>query len=78
MSRVLVINAGSSTLKYAVVEPDSGVTLTAGLIERIGETDVPDHEAALRIAFARLAAAGVDLHDGALMAVGHRAVLGGR
>lgn len=77
MSRVLVINAGSSTLKYAVVEPDSGVTLTSGLVERIGEADVADHEAALRIAFDQLAAEGIDLHDGSLIAVGHRAVHGG-
>lgn len=77
-STVLVLNCGSSTLKYALVEPSSGETRAKGLVERIGESEVPDHEAALRTAFDRLADDGVDLHDGALVAVGHRAVHGGR
>lgn len=33
---VLVINAGSSSLKYQLVQPDSGLSLATGLIERIG------------------------------------------
>lgn len=79
MSSVLVLNCGSSTLKYALVHPGSGETAASGLVERIGETDgVPDHEAALRLAFAKLRDAGVDLHDADLAAVGHRAVHGGR
>lgn len=79
MSTVLVLNCGSSTLKYALLEPGSGSTLADGLIERIGEgVEVPDHEAALRAAFAALAKAGIDLHDCGLVAVGHRAVHGGR
>ncbi|MGV0634910.1 acetate kinase [Mycolicibacillus trivialis] len=77
-STVLVLNCGSSTLKYALVEPSSGETRAKGLVERIGESEVPDHEAALRTAFDRLADDGVDLHDGTLVAVGHRAVHGGR
>ncbi|OBJ69128.1 acetate kinase [Mycobacterium sp. 1274756.6] len=77
-STVLVLNCGSSTLKYALVEPASGDTRAHGLVERIGEGEVPDHEAALRTAFDRLADDGVDLHDGTLIAVGHRAVHGGR
>ena len=34
---VLVINSGSSSLKYQLVEPDSGVARASGNIERIGE-----------------------------------------
>lgn len=33
---VLVINAGSSSLKYQLVRPDTGAALATGLIERIG------------------------------------------
>ncbi|ODR11738.1 acetate kinase [Mycolicibacillus koreensis] len=79
MSSVLVLNCGSSTLKYALVRPSSGETAASGLVERIGEADgVPDHEAALRQAFDQLREAGIDLHDADLAAVGHRAVHGGR
>ncbi|WP_425843178.1 acetate/propionate family kinase [Agrococcus sp. TSP3-2-1] len=35
---VFVINAGSSSLKYQLVDVDSGAALASGLIERIGET----------------------------------------
>lgn len=46
MATVLVVNAGSSSLKYALVEPESGVRLAAGLVERIGEpTSKIRHEA---------------------------------
>ena len=34
---VLVINSGSSSIKYQLVDPDSGVSLASGLVERIGE-----------------------------------------
>lgn len=33
---VLVVNAGSSSLKYQLVRPDSGMALASGLVERIG------------------------------------------
>ena len=35
---VFVINAGSSSLKYQLVDVDAGRALASGLIERIGET----------------------------------------
>ena len=39
MSRVvLVLNAGSSSLKYSLVEGDTGDALAGGLVERIGES----------------------------------------
>ena len=76
MSRVLVVNSGSSSLKYAVVDADSGDTIADGIVERIGEDiedgGVPDHAAALQAVFGELA----DDMAG-LVAVGHRVVHGG-
>lgn len=37
MSTVLVINSGSSSLKYALVNPAADEPIAAGLVERIGE-----------------------------------------
>ncbi len=34
---VLVLNSGSSSLKYQLVEPESGRSLFSGIVERIGE-----------------------------------------
>lgn len=34
---VLVVNSGSSSLKYQLLDPDSGTIAAAGLVERIGE-----------------------------------------
>ena len=45
--RVLVLNSGSSSVKYAVVEPDSGAMVADGIVERIGEGVVADHAAAM-------------------------------
>ncbi len=76
MSRVLVLNSGSSSLKYAVVDADSGVMIADGIVERIGEGvdegGVKDHAAALQVVFGELA----DDMAG-LVAVGHRVVHGG-
>jgi len=75
---VLVLNSGSSSLKYQVVQPDSGESVARGIVERIGETGgVPDHEAALLLAFEELATEGLDLRESRLSAVGHRVVHGG-
>ncbi|PYE16830.1 acetate kinase [Williamsia limnetica] len=35
---VLVLNAGSSSLKYQLVQPDSGEVIASGVVERIGES----------------------------------------
>jgi acetate kinase len=76
---VLVINSGSSSLKFQLVEPDSGAARASGLIERIGEegSGVPDHDAALHRTFDTLADDGIDLRTCGLLAVGHRVVHGG-
>jgi acetate kinase len=70
---VFVLNAGSSSLKYQLVDPGSGEVSASGTIERIGEpgSDLPDHEAAVRAALGRLA------DTAAPVACGHRVVHGG-
>jgi acetate kinase len=76
---VLVLNAGSSSLKYQLVVPETGDVQAKGLVERIGEpgSSIADHAAALRVMGKDLAAAGVDLDTVGLRAVGHRVVHGG-
>jgi acetate kinase len=78
-STVLVLNAGSSSLKYQLIEPDSGESLADGTVEKIGEPGSPvtDHRAALQLAFEKLSDGGIDLKDCGLVAVGHRVVHGG-
>ncbi|RZL73754.1 MAG: acetate kinase [Rhodococcus sp. (in: high G+C Gram-positive bacteria)] len=36
---ILVVNSGSSSVKFQLVDPDSGESLASGLVERIGESD---------------------------------------
>ncbi|GAA4487233.1 acetate kinase [Rhodococcus olei] len=36
---VLVVNSGSSSIKYQLVDPAAGVAIASGLVERIGEPD---------------------------------------
>lgn len=78
-SCVLVLNAGSSSLKYQLIEPDSGESLADGTVEQIGEPASPmaDHRAALQAAFEALSDEGIDLTNCGLAAVGHRVVHGG-
>lgn len=77
---VLVINSGSSSLKYQLVDPDSEASRAGGVIQQIGEPSsrIADHEEALRLAFEQLAEAGIDLKSCGLLAVGHRVVHGGK
>jgi acetate kinase len=82
--QVLVLNCGSSSLKYAIFEIDSREVLAKGLVERIGSSNAtlkrgklepvsinaPDHTAAI--------AAVAELEDlTGIQAVGHRVVHGG-
>jgi acetate kinase len=70
VTRILVLNCGSSSLKYRLYAGTE--TVAKGVVERIGERDgdPADHESALR---------GVldPLDLGGLTAVGHRVVHGG-
>jgi len=75
---ILVLNAGSSSLKYQVLIPETTEVLAKGLVERIGEAGgVADHGAAMTVVTDQLAEAGVDLARSGLRAVGHRVVHGG-
>lgn len=69
---VLVLNAGSSSLKYQVVDPLDGLVSTAGNVERIAESGM---NAALTQLTGALDSAGVTSSD--LVGVGHRVVHGG-
>ncbi|MBB5869779.1 acetate kinase [Allocatelliglobosispora scoriae] len=70
-ARVLVLNCGSSSVKYRLFSGER--TVASGLVEKIGEagSEVTDHAAALRHVMSTL-----DL--GQLTAVGHRVVHGGK
>ena len=77
---VLVVNSGSSSVKYQVVDAESQTRLAGGLVERIGEvgSPVPDHEAAVARLVDELREDGIDLPArGGILAVGHRVVHGG-
>ena len=65
--RVLVLNSGSSSVKYQLVDSDTGERLAGGMVE-----EVVDHAAALR----EVVAAVEDL-DEPVDAIGHRVVHGG-
>lgn len=71
---VLVLNSGSSSVKYAVLDPDSATEMAEGIVERIGDSDVEDHDAAMRKIFEDV---GPQLASDGLVAVGHRVVHGG-
>lgn len=76
-TRVLVLNSGSSSVKYQLLDMADGSRLASGLVERIGEGQVPDHTAALAQVSDELSAQGLGLDSHALAAVGHRVVHGG-
>ena len=69
---VLVLNAGSSSLKYRVLDPATEETLVRGTVERVDETG---WDGAFAQVTSELDAAGVDPDD--LLAAGHRVVHGG-
>ena len=90
---VLVVNAGSSSLKYSVLDAESGETAAEGIVERIGgtgrlrhtrggetseqEVTCRDHAEALDAVRQALREHGPDLATLDLVAVGHRVVHGG-
>ena len=54
MKKVLVINSGSSSLKYQLFDMDKGERLAKGLVERIGCGGPKDHTEALKKVVAEL------------------------
>jgi acetate kinase len=73
MTEVFVVNSGSSSIKYQLVNVETGEAIVNGLIERIGEpgSKARDHAAGMKIALDALG----EGHD--ITAVGHRVVHGG-
>lgn len=73
MTEIFVVNTGSSSIKYQLVEVETGKALVNGLIERIGQpgSEAKDHVAGMKIALDALGAG----HE--IIAVGHRVVHGG-
>lgn len=74
MSTVFVVNSGSSSIKYQVVDLETSEAVISGLIERIGEpgSAVADHTAGMLIVLEKLGSLG-----DSILAVGHRVVHGG-
>ncbi|MFP7762336.1 acetate/propionate family kinase [Marisediminicola sp. LYQ134] len=73
MTQIFVVNSGSSSIKYQLIDLDTEAVLLSGLVERIGEpgSDVPDHEAGVRGVLEQLGSGRE------IVAVGHRVVHGG-
>ncbi|RIQ20326.1 acetate/propionate family kinase [Jiangella rhizosphaerae] len=75
---VLVLNCGSSSIKYQLIDPGGPARLAKGIVERIGEDGgVADHAAALRQVVAEVEDERGPLDELGLAAVGHRIVHGG-
>ncbi len=71
---ILVLNSGSSSLKYQLRDTDGDAILIDSEVDRIGDSDVADHAAALD----QVEAALTDVLQGRqINAVGHRVVHGG-
>ncbi|MEO6791647.1 MAG: acetate kinase [Ornithinibacter sp.] len=91
--RVLVVNAGSSSLKYEVFDVSSGTSTDAGTVSGVGGRarhrhrgpggdldevlDCPGHAEAFAAASAALGSTASGGTDAPLVAVGHRVVHGG-
>lgn len=72
--RVFVVNSGSSSIKYQLIDVSTEEAILTGLVERIGEPggDAADHVDGMRRVLAELGDAATGL-----AAVGHRVVHGG-
>lgn len=78
--KILVLNSGSSSIKYDLRDSQTGAVLASGDVDRIGEDGgLPDHSRALQAVLdALVAGAGGPLKDlSEVDAVGHRVVHGG-
>ncbi|MBC5638647.1 acetate kinase [Ornithinibacillus sp. BX22] len=93
MTNVLAINAGSSSLKFQLIQMPEEIVKAKGLVERIGLpeavftfevdqkdkqiTDIPNHEVAVKLLLDKLTSSGVIQSLDEINAVGHRIVHGG-
>ncbi len=74
---VLVINAGSSSLKYQLLDRNTLEIKTKGVVERIGEVGFSqNHEEALQSVVNQFKTADISFDD--IAVVGHRVVHGGQ
>ncbi|MFM6981672.1 MAG: acetate kinase [Microbacteriaceae bacterium] len=73
MSRAFIVNSGSSSIKYQLIDLDTDESVLSGLVERIGEPggDATTHTEGLRGVLAMLG------DDANISVVGHRVVHGG-
>ncbi|MDQ1596646.1 MAG: acetate kinase [Microbacteriaceae bacterium] len=73
MTEIFVVNSGSSSIKYQLLDVESERVTLDGIVERIGEagSDVPDHATGMRKVLDKLGST----HN--IAAVGHRVVHGG-
>ncbi|MCW2289718.1 acetate kinase [Leucobacter luti] len=92
MRNVLVVNAGSSSIKYQLIEAETGIRQASGLVERIGEASghivhrgveteerdivAPDHTAAFTAMLDAFANSGAAIEALGIVAIGHRVVQG--
>jgi acetate kinase len=78
--KVLVLNSGSSSIKYRLFRTGSMETLRAGVVDRIGEagpSPVRDHAEGFARLLSDLSDSGAMGEPGSLFGVGHRVVHGG-
>ena len=86
---VIVINSGSSTLKFSLIETSTGKKIASGLFDRIGLDEsyykinnfyknvlIKNHEEAINILFNELLNLGIVSSLSDIEAVGHRVVQG--
>jgi len=73
MNQIFVVNSGSSSIKYQLIDVETEEVALSGLIERIGEpgSATPDHETGMRQLLDKVGS----LQN--IIAVGHRVVHGG-
>lgn len=77
--RILVLNTGSSSVKYKLFQMPEAQELAAGVVERIGQAGpaAREYEQALQEIFATLHSRGSLSAEAPLAAIGHRVVHGG-
>jgi len=78
--KILVLNSGSSSIKYALFDAESLAELRSGIVERIGEpgsSSVPDHREGFRRVLSDLLDSGAIREAADLFGIGHRVVHGG-
>jgi acetate kinase len=73
MPQIFVVNSGSSSIKYQLIDSVTEEAVLGGLVERIGEpgSDIVDHVAGMKFVLEHLGT------NNDIVAVGHRVVQGG-